>query len=99
MILSLFIFCFHTKIPFFNSATIVSLNVMNYNVCLVYIPCSYKKSCTLTVSNFLFLKFQEDRMSKCAICTNLEEEREKTTDKDVKSYLDRLFKEHNDLQM
>ena len=38
-------------------------------------------------------------MSKCAICTILEEEREKTTDKDVKSYLDRLFKEHNDLQM
>ena len=43
--------------------------------------------------------FQVNRLTKCDTCTALKEEKEKTMDKNVRKYLDELYKLHNNLQM
>ena len=43
--------------------------------------------------------FRVNRLTKCDACTALKEEKEKTLDRNVRNYLDELYKIHNTLQM
>lgn len=41
---------------------------------------------------------QVNRLTRCDICTFLKEEKQKTMDKTLRDYYDKLYKQHNELQ-
>ena len=41
---------------------------------------------------------QVNRFARCDVCTVLKEEKQKTMDKELRSYLDNLLLFHNDIQ-